>query len=54
MLVSHFGDNFVSFDNKEFIERGKEDYDVQTVFDTTDIENIGETLTNMMNKGNND
>lgn len=54
VLVSHFGDNFVSFDNKEFIERGKEDYDVQTVFDTTDIENIGETLTNMMNKGNND
>lgn len=50
VLVSHFGDNFVSPDNKELIERGKEDYDVQTVYEVSDIENIGKTLAEAMNR----
>lgn len=53
VLVSHFGDNFVSSDNKEFIERGQEDYDVQTVYETSEIENIGKTLTGIMTKNTN-
>ncbi len=53
VLVSHFGDNFVSPDNKEFIERGREDYDVQTVYESSEIENIGKALTGIMSKNAN-
>lgn len=53
VLVSHFGDNFVSPDNKEFIERGQEDYDVQTVYESSEIENIGKALTGIMSKNAN-
>lgn len=53
VLVSHFGDNFVSPDNKEFIERGREDYDVQTVYESSEIENIGKALTGIMSKNTN-
>ncbi len=48
LLVSDFGRNFVFPEDEEFINRGKEDYNVDTV---TDIENIGEKLTDKMKKG---
>lgn len=54
VLVSHFGDNFVSAYNKEFIERGQEDYGVKTICEVPEIENIGKTLTEIMNKKVND
>lgn len=55
VLVSHFGDNNdVSPENKEFIERGEEDYGVKTICEVSEIENIGKALTGIMSKKAND
>lgn len=55
VLVSHFGDNNdVSPENKEFIERGQEDYGVKTICKVSKIENIGKTLSEIMKKKAND
>lgn len=50
VLVSDFGRKSIFSVNEEFIKRGKEDYGIQTV---TDIENVGEQLTNIMKKDSN-
>lgn len=50
VLVSHFGDNYVSDENKELADRGLEDYGVQTICRISEIENIGGTLTGIVKK----
>lgn len=49
VLVSHFGENSDhSPENMDFIDRGKEDYDVQTVYENKEIKRVGKTLEEKM------